>query len=123
MLAECPLIGFIPTSDAERARKFYVDQLKLEFVADDQFALVVKTQTSMIRIARTPNFTPAEFTILGWEVPAIEETVKTLTASGVSFMRYSFVEQDEAGIWTSPSGDRVAWFKDPDGNVLSLSQH
>ncbi len=93
------------------------------FARDKQFALVVKTQTSMIRIARTPNFTPAEFTILGWEVPAIEETVKTLTASGVSFMRYSFVEQDEAGIWTSPSGDRVAWFKDPDGNVLSLSQH
>jgi predicted enzyme related to lactoylglutathione lyase len=123
MLAECLLIGFIPTTDSERARKFYVDQLKLEFVADDQFALVVKTQTSMVRIAKTPNFTPAEYTILGWEVPAIAETVKELTASGISFTRYSFIEQDAAGIWTSPSGSKVAWFKDPDGNVLSLSQH
>ena len=123
MLTESPLIGFVPTTHAEQARKFYVDVLKLEFVEEDQFALVVRTKTSMIRIAKTEKFTPAGYTILGWEVAAIEQTVKELSAAGAVFTRYPFLEQDKLGIWKTPSGSKVAWFQDPDGNVLSLSQH
>jgi hypothetical protein len=67
--------------------------------------------------------TPAQFTILGWETASIEDDVKSLTARGVVFSRFSFLEQDDLGIWTAPGGDKVAWFPDPDGNVLSLSQH
>jgi predicted enzyme related to lactoylglutathione lyase len=123
MLADNPLIGFIPTTDATRARAFYVETLKLDFVEDDQFALVVRTHGSMIRIVRMGPFTPAQSTILGWEVPDIADSVRQLTEAGVTFLRYSFLEQNDAGIWTSPSGSHVAWFNDPDGNVLSLSQH
>ncbi len=123
MLNRCSLIGFIPTVDAPRARQFYVDTLKLEFVEDDQFALVVRANGSMIRIVRLDALTPAAYTTLGWEVPDIASAVKELTAAGVSLERYPYLEQDELGIWTTPSGSRVAWFRDPDGNVLSLSQH
>jgi catechol 2,3-dioxygenase-like lactoylglutathione lyase family enzyme len=123
MLSQCSLIGFIPTSDAARARQFYVETLGLRFVSDDQFATVVQAGGSKIRIANVGAFTPMPFTILGWEVADIAAEVATLTVAGVVFSRYPFLEQDEAGIWTAPSGDRVAWFQDPDGNTLSLSQH
>jgi hypothetical protein len=91
-------------------------------VKDDGFALVLDANGIMVRIARA-EFTPAPFTILGWQVTGIEEKVRQLSAKGVSFLRFGFLEQDESGIWTAPTGDKVAWFKDPDGNVLSLSQH
>ncbi len=123
MLADNPIIGFITTTDADRARSFYVDTLKLQFVEDDQFAIVVRTRGSAIRIARTASFTPAQHTVLGWEVQDIATSVRELTEAGVAFLRYSFLQQDDHGIWNSPSGARVAWFNDPDGNVLSLSQH
>ena len=73
--------------------------------------------------AAMAQFTPAPFTILGWQVTEIEKTVAGLQAKGVAFERFGFFEQDSLGIWTAPTGDKVAWFKDPDGNVLSLSQH
>jgi catechol 2,3-dioxygenase-like lactoylglutathione lyase family enzyme len=123
MLSECALIGFIPTVDAERARRFYVDMLGLEFVADDQFAVVVKANGSTIRIVRLEKFTPASYTVLGWQVANITATVDGLTKAGVSFVRYPYFQQDDLGIWTTPTGAKVAWFHDPDGNVLSLSQH
>ena len=123
MLGTNTLMGFIPTADAERARKFYVDTLGLEFVLDDQFALVLKSGANSIRVVRTGSFTPATYTILGWEVADMRGSVKELTAAGVSFLRFSYFEQDAAGIWTAPTGAMVAWFHDPDGNVLSLSQH
>ena len=123
MLSQSTLIGFIPTVDAERARQFYVGVLKLEFVKDDGFALVLRTNGGIIRIAKLETHTPAPYTILGWEVSDIGITVGELTAAGVAFSRYSFLQQDELGIWTAPSGDKVAWFQDPDGNVLSISQH
>jgi catechol 2,3-dioxygenase-like lactoylglutathione lyase family enzyme len=122
MFEYASLMGFVPTTDRARARAFYVDSLKLQFVSDDQFALVVKSGESVIRIATVPKLTPAEYTILGWEVSDIVATAKGLTAAGVSFLRYSFFEQDSLGIWTAPGGTRVAWFHDPDGNVLSISQ-
>jgi catechol 2,3-dioxygenase-like lactoylglutathione lyase family enzyme len=123
MLSQRSLIGFVPTTDADRARRFYVDLLDLEFVADDHFALVVKAGASTIRIVRLESFTPAGYTILGWEVPDIAAEAAALAEAGVAFLRYPYFQQDELGVWTTPSGSRVAWFHDPDGNVLSISQH
>lgn len=123
MLADNPLIGFIPTTDAARAHIFFVERLGLRFEYDDGFALVVSTAGSQIRIVRVGEFTPVPYTILGWEVPDLAGSVREIAASGVVFTRYPHVTQDELGIWTTPSGSQVAWFSDPDGNVLSLSQH
>ena len=79
---------------------------------------------AMIRVAKVgKDFTPAQFTILGWQVSGIEKVVAGLRGKGVEFERYGFLTQDELGIWTAPTGDKVAWFKDPDGNVLSVSEH
>jgi catechol 2,3-dioxygenase-like lactoylglutathione lyase family enzyme len=123
MLNTSPIIGFIPTKDAIRARTFFEHTLGLRFIADDDFALVLSANGIMIRIVRVGDFTPFPFTILGWEVEDIEQEVAILTDRGVHFNRYDFLEQTTAGIWTAPDKDKVAWFTDPDGNILSLSQH
>ena len=117
------VIGFIPTRQPELAREFYEQRLGLRFVADDGFALVFRSGESMIRVVRVAEFTPAQFTILGWESSNIADDVQALVDRGVAFERYGFIQQDALGIWASPSGAKVAWFKDPDGNTLSLSQH
>jgi catechol 2,3-dioxygenase-like lactoylglutathione lyase family enzyme len=122
MLGSIDIVAFIPTKDFQKARAFYVDVLGLRFVKDDGFALVLDANGIMVRVAKA-QFTPAPFTILGWQVPDIEKMVEGLQAKGVRFERFGFFEQDALGIWTAPSGDKVAWFKDPDGNVLSVSQH
>ena len=128
MLGSAKIVAFAPTSDYQRAKAFYVDVLGLSFVSEDQFALVVDSNGTKVRISKAPGFTPRNFTILGWEVSDIEETVSQLQAKGVSFENYGLPGQDERGIWTAPavdnstSGARVAWFKDPDGNVLSVTQ-
>jgi catechol 2,3-dioxygenase-like lactoylglutathione lyase family enzyme len=123
MLNQSPVIGFIPTKDAGRARAFYVDLLGLEPVSEDPFALVVAANGTHIRIVNTGDFTPAPYTILGWQVPDITHAAQTLAAQGVTFERYAYFEQDALGIWTAPDGTNVAWFKDPDGNTLSISEH
>lgn len=122
MLSSGKMVGFVPTTDPKRARDFYEGRLGFEFVSDDQFALVVRAGENMVRIAKG-KFTPAPFTVLGWEVTNIEEEVRALVARGVVFEKYPFVADQQTGIWVAPGGDKVAWFKDPDGNVLSLSQH
>lgn len=125
-LSTCHPIGFVPTQDAQRARAFYQDTLGLHFESDDEFALVFRLGPepgTMLRVVRAGAFTPAPFTILGWQVDPIEAFVDELTQRGVAFLRFSYFEQDERGIWNAPDGARVAWFKDPDGNTLSLSQH
>ena len=123
MLNDARTIGFIPTRNAELARPFYEQVLGLTFVSDDSFALVFQAGTgTMVRVVRAGDFTPVPYTILGWEVTAIAEKAKALTDRGVSITRYSFLEQDASGIWTTPSGDKVLWFTDPDGNTLSLSE-
>jgi len=122
MLSECDLMGFVPTTNADRARAFYVDTLKLQFVSNDRFALVVRANGNDIRCTHMESFTPAPYTICGWKVPDIEAAASELTAAGVVFEKYPFVE-DPSGIWTAPGGARIAWFKDPDGNILSISQH
>jgi catechol 2,3-dioxygenase-like lactoylglutathione lyase family enzyme len=123
MLSRCDLIGFIPTKDPTKARTFYEQTLGLRFLSDDTFALVMEAKGNMIRIVQVKDFTPFAFTILGWEVSNIEHEVATLAARGVVFKRYAWLEQTDSGIWTAPGGAKVAWFQDPDGNVLSLSQH
>jgi catechol 2,3-dioxygenase-like lactoylglutathione lyase family enzyme len=118
-------IAFIPTNNPAASRAFYETTLGLTFVSDDNFALVFRVgpAQTMLRVVRSGPFTPAPFTIFGWEVTDIHATVADLTTSGVELLRFSFLEQDEAGVWTSPDGSKVAWFKDPDGNTLSLSTH
>jgi catechol 2,3-dioxygenase-like lactoylglutathione lyase family enzyme len=123
MLASAKLVGFVPTKDYEQARAFYEGKLGFQFVSLDQYALVVSVGGHKIRIAKVPNFTPLEGTILGWEVKEIETVATWLMDRGVTLEKYPFVQDRELGIWTTPSGDKVAWFKDPDGNILSISQH
>jgi predicted enzyme related to lactoylglutathione lyase len=123
MMAQNPLIVFIPTKDAARARAFYEEQLGFRFVSDDSFAVVMDANGTMVRIARVGEFTPAPFTILGWQVDDIHQAIAEMTSRGLQFTRYSFLKQSEDGVWAAPDGSRVAWFVDPDGNTLSLSQH
>jgi|SRR5580658_2311025 catechol 2,3-dioxygenase-like lactoylglutathione lyase family enzyme len=123
MLASSKIIAFVPTTDSAKARSFYEGKLGLEFVGEDTFALVMRAGETMIRIAKAQDFTAPAYTVLGWEVTNIEEVVAWLQQRGVAFEKYPWVEDKEAGIWIAPGGDKVAWFKDPDGNVLSVSQH
>jgi catechol 2,3-dioxygenase-like lactoylglutathione lyase family enzyme len=123
MLASGKIVGFVPTRDYDQARAFYEGKLGFEFVSLDQYALVVSVGGHKIRIAKVPAFTPSQGTILGWEVREIEPVVTWLRDRGVTLEKYPFVQDRELGIWTTPSGDKVAWFKDPDGNILSVSQH
>jgi len=122
MLGSMNIVAFVPTTDAAKARAFYEGVLGLRFVKDDGFAMVLDANGIMVRVAKA-QFTPAPFTVLGWQVRGIERIATELQAKGVTFERFGFFEQDELGIWTAPTGDKVAWFKDPDGNVLSISQH
>jgi catechol 2,3-dioxygenase-like lactoylglutathione lyase family enzyme len=122
MLGSINIVAFVPTKDTEKARAFYEGVLGLRFVKDDGFAMVMDANGIMVRVT-TAQFTPAPFTILGWQVSNIEQVAAGLQAKGVPFERFGFFEQDALGIWTAPTGDKVAWFKDPDGNILSVSQH
>jgi catechol 2,3-dioxygenase-like lactoylglutathione lyase family enzyme len=124
-LAQNSPVGFIPTTKPEAARAFYEKTLGLRFQSADDFAIVFRLGPSdlMLRVTIAPEFTPQPFTIFGWQVDDIVATVTDLAAKGVEFTRYSFMEQDERGIWNAPGGTKVAWFHDPDGNTLSLSQH
>jgi catechol 2,3-dioxygenase-like lactoylglutathione lyase family enzyme len=124
MLGSIDIVAFVPTFDATKARAFYEGVLGLSFVKDDGFAMVLDANGIMIRVAKVgKDFVPAKFTILGWQVSDIENVVRSLQAKGVHFEIFGFFKQDDLGIWTAPTGDKVAWFKDPDGNVLSVSQH
>lgn len=123
MLASMEMMGFLLTKDYEKAREFYENKLGFEFVSQDQFAMVVRAGRSFIRIVKMPSFAALQSTVLGWQVGDIEAIVDWLRKRGVCFEKYSFVEDKERGIWTAPGGSKVAWFKDPDGNVLSVSEH
>jgi len=122
MIALNKIVAFVATKDSAKAKPFYQDKLGLKFVSDDGFALVFDIGGTMLRIAKVKDFTPAGFTILGWDVEAIEKAVSELAKKGVIFERFHGLNQDELGIWSAPGGAKVAWFKDPDGNILSLSQ-
>src|SRR5262245_35343165 len=115
MLSSHKIVGFVATKDYANARNFYERVLGVEFVNQDPFALVFRAGGNVIRIAKVADFTPMPFTVLGWEVENIQKIVEELTKRGVNFEKYSFLKQDDLGIWDAPEGARVAWFKDPDG--------
>lgn len=118
------LVAFIATRDPEAAKKFYRDTLGLTLVSEQlPYALVFDSHGVTLRVSVVSNSSPAPHTVLGWDVPDIEAAVKTLKEAGVRFERYPTMPQDELGIWTSPGGAKVAWFRDPDSNTLSISQH
>jgi catechol 2,3-dioxygenase-like lactoylglutathione lyase family enzyme len=122
MLASSKLEAFVGTTDPEKARHFYETVLGLSFIADAPFALLFDANGIQLRVSKVEAVSPAPYTVLGWVVTDIEAMTKTLRRRGVVFERYPFFEQDENDIWTAPTGARVAWFKDPDGNTLSVSQ-
>src|SRR5579859_6101686 len=122
MLGASRIMAFVPTRDPVRARGFYEGALGLRFIGEDHFALVFDTEGIMLRVTTVPEFEPMKFTILGWEVPDVENAVATLEGRGVRFEHYGLPDQNERGVWAAPSGAKVAWFKDPDGNVLSVTQ-
>lgn len=122
MLANADSVSFVATLDADVSRNFYENSLGLKLIDDEYFALVFDLNGHVLRIAKVDELSPAMHTVLGWQVDNIRNTVVTLGARGVIFEVYEGMGQDELGIWMSPSGAKVVWFKDPDGNILSLTQ-
>ncbi len=116
------VVTFLITCNPEAALAFYRDTLGLRFLRDDGFALVFEMDGAMLRIGKVSGFTPAQNTVLGWETEEIVSAMNELAQKGVKFERYPNMGQDEMGVCTFPTGDKVAWFRDPDGNVLSVSQ-
>jgi catechol 2,3-dioxygenase-like lactoylglutathione lyase family enzyme len=121
-LAATPLIAFLATANPTRSRAFFEDLLQLRLVSDEPFALVFDCNGTTLRIQKVESVQPQPYTSLGWQTENIVQLVQTLTNRGVHFERFPGMEQDPLGIWTSPGGAQVAWFKDPDGNTLSLTQ-
>lgn len=122
MLKAAPIIAFVATTNPSRAKKFYKDTLGLRFVSENQFAVVFDAGGIMLRVTAVQKFQPADFTVLGWTVPDITKEIRALKKRGVKFKRYDWMEQDELGVWTSPANAKIAWFEDPDGNILSLTE-
>ena len=119
------MVGFVTTTAPDRAKTFYSETLGFRFLGDDGFALSFDASGTRLRVAKAQAFTPSQATVLGWEVDDIVGAVKELGARGVHFEQFNlpFLKQDPLGIWSAPNGDQVAWFKDPDGNTLSVSCH
>ena len=117
------VVTFLLTSKPDEAIAFFRDKLGFNYLRDDGFALVFDMKGTMLRIGKVPSVTPAQNTVLGWESKDIAAAVDALVAKGIVFERYPKMGQDERGIATFPGGDKVAWFKDPDGNILSISHH
>lgn len=122
MLASCDLIAFVSTSDPVRACRFYGQVLGLPLVDQSPIACVFQANGTMLRVTTTERVIPAPYTVLGWAVTDIAATILSLRERGVRFLRFAGMDQDELDIWRAPSGGQIAWFKDPDGNLLSLTQ-
>ena len=122
MLATRDVIAFAPTTDLARARTFYEEALGLPVVEENAYACVFDAHGTMLRITAVAEVAHPGYTVLGWRVADISEAVSRLETGGVAVARYDGMEQDAHGVWTAPNGDRVAWFNDPDGNVLSLTE-
>ena len=124
MLRTAKVMAFSATKDPARARAFYEGVLGLPLTADDPSALVFDARGTMLRVQKVQAVTPAPYTALGWEVPDIRAAVEALIRKGVPLVRFTIpgFSQDELGVWTAGDGTKVAWFKDPDGNTLSLTQ-
>lgn len=121
MLHNEKLKAFIPTQDAEKSKHFYGNVLGLKLISDDDFGMEFDANGTRLRIAKVPGYSPYPFTSLGWIVANVAVKAAEMQSKGIVFERYPYFEQDELGIWTSPDGTKVAWFKDPDGNLLSIN--
>src|SRR5215468_3011132 len=122
MLNNAKIIAFVATTDAAKSRAFYEEVLGLAPTLEDEFAIVLDANGVELRIQKVQTLARQPHTQLGWSVISLEEAVRVLRAKGVVFESYPFMQQNSLGIWTTPSGAKVAWFKDPDGNLLSLTQ-
>ena len=122
MLSDKNLKAFAPTTKPNEAKSFYRDTLGLKLLSEDDYALEFDANGTSLRVTIVPKLTPHPFTILGWNVDDIVSVIKQLNKQNVVFERFDFLKQDKLGIWTSPNGSKVAWFKDPDGNILSLTE-
>ena len=122
MLNKSNPIGFVATQNAKKARTFYENALGLKFISEDGFALVFEANGMMLRIQKVKEVNPQKYTVLGWKVSDIQKEVRELGKRGVIFARYEGMEQDDLAIWTAPSGAKIAWFEDPDGNILSITE-
>jgi len=123
MLGDANTTTFLATTQPAASRAFYTDVLGLNFVDDNEHAIVFNLGNAELRISKVDEFMPHPFTVLDWQVDDIKASVTSLKSKGVEFIRYDFMEQDEDGIWTVPrNGTQIAWFNDPDDNVLSVSQ-
>ena len=116
------MVCFAATSQSEQARKFYQDVLELRLTDDTAFALVFDANGTMLRIQKIHDHRPVQHTVLGWQVGDIRSTIDKLSSRGVRFERYDGLPQDDRAIWQTPDNALVAWFRDPDGNILSLTQ-
>ena len=121
-MVKSKVICFVATRNPAGALKFYAGSLGLRLIKDDPFAMVFDCNGTMLRVQKVQDLHPAKHTVLGWEVPDIRIKIKELTKRGVHFEFYDGLVQNELGVWTTPAGAKVAWFKDPDGNTLSLVQ-
>ena len=122
MLADKELKAFIPTLNPDKAKSFYKDILGLKLLSEDNYALEFEANGTLLRVTTVQELKPQEFTVLGWDVADIASTIKSLNEKGIVCEKYKFLEQDNLGVWTSPGGTKVAWFKDLDGNILSLTE-
>ena len=122
MLARATITAFLATANPGRSKRFYQKTLGLRLLSDDEFALAFDSNGIQLRIQKVGRVSPPPFTALGWGVSNIRTAVASLRKRRVAFERYPFLEQDKAGVWTAPGGTKVAWFKDPDGNLLSLAE-
>lgn len=122
MLANETLKAFVPTVKPAEAKLFYGDVLGLNLLSEDNYALEFDANGTLLRVITVPELTPHAFTALGWNVKDIKATITTLNGKGVYCEKFDFMQQDDLGIWISPGGAKVAWFKDVDGNVLSLTE-
>ena len=122
MLGNATITAFVATANPARSKRFYRDTLGLRLVSDDRFAIAFDCNGVELRIQKVEKVRPHSFTALGWHVANVRRAIARLAKLGVTFERYSFLEQDDLGVWQAPSGAKVAWFKDPDGNLLSLTQ-
>jgi predicted enzyme related to lactoylglutathione lyase len=122
MLADKELKAFVPTVMPDKAKTFYKDILGLKLLSEDNYALEFNANGVLLRVTIVPELKPHGFTVLGWNVPDIKSVIKSLNSNGIVCEKYNFLEQDDLGIWSSPGGSKVAWFKDPDGNILSLTE-
>ena len=122
MIADAELIAFVPSTDLARSRAFYEGVLGLPLAEESAFAVAFDARGTQLRVTAVSQRVAAPYTVVGWGVPDIAGAIAALTARGVAFARYEGMDQDADGVWQAPSGARIAWFRDPDGNVLSLTQ-